>query len=751
MLNFFSRAALLPSLLLLAACASAPIDTASKTETHGPIIFAESSAGLDLSSADLWLHFDADGAWTGLALSGAADNFIARSTPLTALDFRIDDQWMVEKHGATLLRHAFVKNADGSAMLRMTYGVAPRPPFSMIPQRWKNRAPAPAAMYAPPANFEFELTANYTLRPGLRRVERSAILVRNLSKDILKSTFRHMDGFLFITPGAVVGDPADCVVDVPGPLYTYAYIDPATPYNTLAKTFLDCKTSPDRLPGIVGVTNPKQKLTLATWLDTKAEVSFQTYLSGDGKRVTILQHDIRSERLGDNDTVNSDEQRIEIAPSMRAAQELHRGVMARSMPLSADTPAWAREMVILEVLPAYFKDFKGVAARLPFYRDIGFNALYLMPHWVGSYSNTDPLTLDPKFGSEADLKALVDEAHRLGMHVLFDMVIHGFSKDSPLIKTHDDYFTHDESGRAVTHFNWGTMNTDPASPGYQKYMMDLVKHDVTKYGNDGYRVDANSYKSPNWDPRVPYKPWASTNTLPLYRKMWEAMHEVKPEVILYSEMFGPAWHSVSNLAQDANWAVVQDVLGRWEKGEIDAAKYKAGMALMQDSMPPGANRIRFCRNHDTSWFFPQFFHGYTPRFLALDAVHALFGVPVVFAGDPEHLPSPDTDPATWQHYKRVFAVRQSLPEFASGEVLLREVDCDNPAVFSGLRRLGGDTSLALVNLSDKPQPVALQFHLEGYSLDVQELIDAKDGSRVAIAHGSVTVRPFQVLTGRLRH
>ena len=329
------------------------------------------------------------------------------------------------------------------------------------------------------------------------------------------------------------------------------------------------------------------------------------------------------------------------------------------------------------------------------------------------------------------------------------MVIHGFAPGGRIAKEHPEFFTRNEQGLVETHFNWGSLNTDAGSPVYQQFMVDLVLHDLREYDIDGFRVDANSYKSPNWDPQSPRPAWQASSTLSVYKKMYEALQREKPDVVMYSEMFGPAWHSVSNLAQDANWAVVTDLFDRFDKQEINAATYKAGMAQLQDSLQPGANRIRFCRNHDTCWFFPAHWRGYTPRFLALDGVHILFGVPVVFAGDRDFPPALEDDKTALAHYRQLIAVRKQFPEFAKGDVLLREIQCDHSWVFAGLRKLGDEVALAVVSLSDKPESVQLKLKLDGRTLEGLKLSDPKSADTPTIRDGKVELQPFQTLVGRL--
>lgn len=726
-----------------------------ETGRLGEIVCLESDDRVAIDNGRLRLEFDrATGDWEALLVDGVAESLVARTDPGIALDFRVDQAWMVEEHGAELL--ATTTRADeaaGTLSLEFRHGVHMREPALLIPKRWRTTVLPP--MTPPQDPFEFELISTYTLFPEERRVERSATLQRNLQRDIMTPSFRRFEGFLFVVPGAAVGPTAECVVDVPGPVYTYNHVDPRTPYPALASTFVECRTAPDRYPGIVGVTNERLHRSLATWLDTKGEVFYQTYLSGDRSRISILMHDIRCSRMGDSDTAGSDRQTIVVGDTFPETQaEQLRSVVAARYPREANTPAWVPEMVMLEVMPSYFTGgLTELAERIPFYREIGFNTLYLLPHWLGGYDNVDPFAIDPTMGTAADLRHVVDVAHDNGMRVLFDMVIHGFSKRSPVVRKHPEFFTRDEHGLLVTHFNWGTYNTDPSNPGYIDYMRRLVQHDARTYGIDGYRVDANSYKSPNWDSGIDYPAWRASSTLPLYRAMLEALREINPDAVLMSEMFGPVWHSVSNLAQDANWANVMDMNAAFESGKVTAASYKAGIASLQKSLPPGANRIRFCRNHDTSWFLKTGFAGYTPRLMAMDGVHALAGIVVAFAGDPHHPPNPDDDPAVWEYYRRVLALRQDRPEFVRGELLLDEIVCDDPNVMSFIRRLDGKASLVLANFSDEARRPRLELNLPGHTLEGARLVNPQTNAEVPVATEgtgpTVSLAPFEVLVGRL--
>lgn len=310
---------------------------------------------------------------------------------------------------------------------------------------------------------------------------------------------------------------------------------------------------------------------------------------------------------------------------------------------------------------------------------------------------------------------------------------------------------HDEQGQLALHPTWKSVTTDWAAPAYQQYMNELVTHDLKTYGIDGYRVDAATYKGPGWDAKLSYPAYRTGSAAPeLMKGMLAAMRLVKPDTVLLSEVFGPVFYSVCNLVHDNQTEAPQMLLEKMEAGEINAAHYKAHLADVFDALPAGANRVYYTRNHDTSWFYH--FNGYTPRFMAMEAVHALFAIPEIFAGDPKNGPHPDTDPNVYNYYRKLFAVRERMPELVDGEVLLREAASDNKQILTGLRRMNNQLTLVAVSFSDKteeagvtintPQPVGKVKLLDPIS---GETLEANaTGKRVMLK-----LKPFQVLIGRL--
>jgi 1,4-alpha-glucan branching enzyme len=85
----------------------------------------------------------------------------------------------------------------------------------------------------------------------------------------------------------------------------------------------------------------------------------------------------------------------------------------------------------------------ATASHLPYIADLGATMVYLSPLNVHGYPSVfGPSTpyeikdydmIDPEYGSEADLKELVSQAHKLGLKVIMDIVYAHSANDNVLL------------------------------------------------------------------------------------------------------------------------------------------------------------------------------------------------------------------------------------------------------------------------------------------------------------------------------
>lgn len=145
-------------------------------------------------------------------------------------------------------------------------------------------------------------------------------------------------------------------------------------------------------------------------------------------------------------------------------------------------------------------NFAGVTARLGAIKDLGANVVYLMPVFpVGQlkalnspYCIKDYFTVNPEFGTLADLRALVNAAHRQNMSVILDWVANHTAWDHSWISAHKDWYLQDAAGNIVS--PPGTGWTDVAQLNYQnadlrKAMIKAMKYWVLTANIDGFRCD----------------------------------------------------------------------------------------------------------------------------------------------------------------------------------------------------------------------------------------------------------------------
>lgn len=99
------------------------------------------------------------------------------------------------------------------------------------------------------------------------------------------------------------------------------------------------------------------------------------------------------------------------------------------------SPKWVDSAVFYEIYPQSFQDsnadgigdIPGIIQRLDYIHNLGCNALWINPCFDspfkdGGYDVRDYTMVAPRYGTNDDLVALFDEAHKRGMHVLLDLV-----------------------------------------------------------------------------------------------------------------------------------------------------------------------------------------------------------------------------------------------------------------------------------------------------------------------------------------
>jgi maltooligosyltrehalose trehalohydrolase len=147
------------------------------------------------------------------------------------------------------------------------------------------------------------------------------------------------------------------------------------------------------------------------------------------------------------------------------------------------------EAVIWECHAGLLGGFAGVAARLPELAAMGITAIELMPvaafsgarNW--GYDGVLPYAPAEAYGSPADLKALVERAHDLGLSMILDVVYNHFGPDGNYLGAYADDFFHD------AHTPWGQAVGVAREP-VARFFIDNALMWLDEYRFDGLRFDA---------------------------------------------------------------------------------------------------------------------------------------------------------------------------------------------------------------------------------------------------------------------
>lgn len=110
-------------------------------------------------------------------------------------------------------------------------------------------------------------------------------------------------------------------------------------------------------------------------------------------------------------------------------------------------PLWLDEAVFYEIYPQSFKDtdgdgignINGITEKLGYIKGLGCNAIWINPCFESpfgdaGYDVSDYYKVAPRYGTNDDLTKLFEEAHKLGIHILLDLVPGHTSWDHPWFK-----------------------------------------------------------------------------------------------------------------------------------------------------------------------------------------------------------------------------------------------------------------------------------------------------------------------------
>ena len=112
--------------------------------------------------------------------------------------------------------------------------------------------------------------------------------------------------------------------------------------------------------------------------------------------------------------------------------------------LSTRVPHWYKDAIIYQLhVKSFFDsnndgigDFPGLISRLDYIADLGVNTIWLLPFYPSprfddGYDISDYRAVHPEYGTMADVKRFIAEAHRRGLRIITELVINHTSDQHP--------------------------------------------------------------------------------------------------------------------------------------------------------------------------------------------------------------------------------------------------------------------------------------------------------------------------------
>lgn len=400
---------------------------------------------------------------------------------------------------------------------------------------------------------------------------------------------------------------------------------------------------------------------------------------------------------------------------------------------SVNHPEWSRNAVIYEVNLRQFTpsaSAKEFATQLPRLKELGVDILWFMPiHPISElnrkgelgsyYAVKDYKAFNPEFGTIEDFKAVVNQAHELGMKVILDWVPNHTGCDNAWATEHPEWFSLNEEGKMYGPFDW----TDVYELNYDNHemraaMIDALKFWLTDVNVDGFRCDvAGEVPTDFWEEARPQ------------------LDSVKPELFMLAEASKPelqknAFNMGYNWPMKDLFSEIAATAGQYtfkKEGE-PMRTFPVKHAVAIDSLladqaanyPKDTYLMNMITNHDlNSWEGTEFkrLGNLTNAFAVLS--YTLPGMPLIYTGQETGMDrafeffKKDEAP-TWEPRNEFFTFYQKLNALKhnqsalkagleGGEMVRYVTKSNDLYIFS--RSVEDSTVLTFVNLGNAEQAV----------------------------------------------
>ena len=423
-------------------------------------------------------------------------------------------------------------------------------------------------------------------------------------------------------------------------------------------------------------------------------------------------------------------------------------------------PSWARDTVWYQIMPDRFcrgdmrkkryplrkwedhrhihfwdyygGDLKGITEKLPYLQKLGITGIYMTPIFLSNsnhkYNTFDYDTIDPDFGTEEDLKVLVETAHSLGIRVMLDAVFNHsgteFGPWSDVVKKGPDsrywnwFFVNKwplpklihgtQDGKFFSFAFTGMMpklNTN--NPEVIDYFVTRCKKWVESWNIDGIRFDVGNEVSHRF-----------------LKEINRELKAVKPDVFLLGEIWHDSiqWLQGDEYDSTMNYPFLESLQNFW-LGEQTSHDLMYAMNRCFSLYPEQVSRVlfNFLDTHDTMRAITRcaneddFYQQLTMLMTMPGCPCIYYGTEIALEGgdDPDcrrPMPWHRVQTGEWDHRIRECAsliqIRKAYPQLRSAHILWKH-SSNHPRLICYGRTAEGASQVLTVCLNADTQPVPL--------------------------------------------
>ena len=440
-----------------------------------------------------------------------------------------------------------------------------------------------------------------------------------------------------------------------------------------------------------------------------------------------------------------------------------------------EMPAWVRDAVIYHIFldrfypgdgvpwnkPINLSGFfggtlRGAIQKLDYIQSLGCNAIWLSPLFASpthhGYDATDYYTVEPRFGTNAELIELIDKAHQRDMRVILDFVANHWSNHHPTFREaqrepdseYRAWYTWQRWPDEYTSF-FGVKGMPQLNLKHKPtsdYLLDCAQHWLRK-GVDGYRLD--------YAPGPPHTFWADFR---------QACKAVNPDAFLFGEVVNHSEVIASYMPHFDGCLdfLLADALRRTFVLETSTLlEFEAFLGAHEAYFSLDFSLPAFLDNHDMTRILYLAREDKAKVRLAALVLFTLSAPPVTYNGtevgvsqrkplgrfEEARLPMPWGDEADREllaYFQRLGELRRQFPVISSGKRKVVHLDVQKGTYAYVQTSEIGPVMIAL-NTSRRSQTIKIPMSsLQGRDSEIAlTLEDLLNGNRVTVSEGSVSI------------